>query len=290
MRELELRIDKIKPTRFATHPRLEIHFEPNLQNTDFGRRANVLEGHADVEISSGTHRGLSLPQMNIEPASLKDTPQIQNLEVLTGIIDLNHHGIGEIERLREEFRRDLELTLYLSLLVQPHNDDSPMRYVGTGSDEIPARDWENVLKNLGYHDRRVVELSIPDIQIVDVLENAHGQLKRAQEHHDAHRYDDSVAAVRKAILKLNHLEQDDDAMEALAGEKQERVLDAIEEFQSSLMAVKAATDLGSHPEEQITDMEEPPTRRDSELAIDVAKAYVRYVSRVIEESEEEIVD
>lgn len=287
MMDFELRIGKIQPTKTATHPRLEIDFEPDLQNTPFGGQAKVLEGHADVEISSGSHTGLTLPRMHIETSCLADTPQIQNLELLTGILDLDHYGLGKIEEMRDKFRRDLEITFHLSLLVQSRNDDSPTRYVGTGSAEIPARDWEAVLDGLGYHDHRVVELSIPDAQIVDVLENAHGQLERAQEHHDAHRYDDSVAAVRKAILKLDHIEQDTDAMEVLAGEKQERVLDAIDEFRSSLMALKAATDLGSHPEEQITDMEEPPTRRDSELAIDVAKAYVRYVSRVIEESEEE---
>lgn len=287
MSDLEIRIDEIKPTNAATHPRLEIHFEPDFDRVAIDDRADVLEGHADVEVAAGSHAGLSLPRMHLQTTDLSEPPDIRNLDLVIGIIDLDHQGIGKIEMMRDDFGRDLQFTIRLSFLIQPHNDDSPTRYVGRASDEIPARDWETVLDGLDYHGHRVVELSIPDTQIRDALENAHGQLERAEEHHDAHRYDDAVAAVRKAILKLDNIEEDEDAMQALDGEKQERVLNAIEEFRESLKALKSATDLGSHPEEQITDMESPPTRRDSELAIDVAKAYVRYVSRVIEESEED---
>jgi len=287
MSDLNVRIDEINPTKAASHPRLEIGFEPDFDRVSVDDRAKIVEGHADLEVSAGNHAGLSLPRMHLKTTDLSDSPEIRNLDLLTGVVDLDHHGLGKIEMMRDNYGRDLQFEFQLSLLLQPRNEDSVERYVGRASDKVPARDWETVLNGLDYHEHRVVELSIPNTQIRDALENAHGQLERAEEHHDAHRYDDAVAAVRKAILKLDNIEDDEAAMEALDGAKQERVLDAIGEFRESLMALKSATDLGSHPEEQITDMESPPTRRDSELAIDVAKAYVRYVSRVIEESEEE---
>lgn len=280
----QIRIDEIRATKASTHPRLEIDFEPEFQN--FGDRDKIFEAHADVEISAGSHAGLTLPRMNIRTTNLRDNPQISRLDQLTGFIDLDHHGVGKIEEMRDEFGQDLEIEFQFSVLALRRNDDEPTRNVENLTAEIPSRDWEAVLDDLGYHDRRVIDLSIPETQIKSILENAHGQIERAQEHHDAHRYDDAVAAVRKAILKLKNIENNEEVMEALDGEKQERVLNAIDEFGSSLAAFKSATDLGSHPEEQIPDMKEAPTRRDSELAVDVAKAYVRYVSRVIEESED----
>lgn len=284
MGNTQIRIDEIRATKVSTHPRLEIVFEPEFQ--EFGDNTELLEGHADVELSAGGHAGLTLPRMNIRTTNLRENPRIKLLDQLTGIIDLDHHGVGKIEEMRDEFGEDLLIEFEFSVLGQRRNEDSPTRSVESLAAEIPARDWEAVLDDLGYHDRRVIDLSIPETQIKSILENAHGQIERAQEHHDAHRYDDAVAAVRKAILKLKNIENNEEVMEALDGEKQDRVLNAIDEFGSSLAAFKSATDLGSHPEEQIPDMKEAPTRRDSELAVDVAKAYVRYVSRVIEESEE----
>jgi hypothetical protein len=160
--------------------------------------------------------------------------------LLTGVIDLDHQGVGKIERMRDHYGRDLQFKFQLSLLIQPRSDDKPTRYVDRASDEVPARDWETVFDGLDYHEHRVVELSIPDAPIRDALENAHGQLERAEEHHDAHRYDDAVAAVKKAILKLDNIEENEESMQALDGEKQERVLDAVEEFRGSLMALKSA--------------------------------------------------
>lgn len=281
---MDITAQDIRGDANATTPRLLVEFAPDLSTTNLNRKDQVFAVAGEVEMSVGEHDGVRLPKLDITIEE-GHTPRVQDIDTLTGVIPLPHSDVGKIEELRTE-SEPLGLTITLHFTLQADNNGNINRASGRDKIVIEPRDWEAVLDDLGYHDKRVVELSIPDSQIGDVLENAHGQLKKAQEHHDARRYDDAVAAARKAILKLDHIKNDERVADLLGGEQQERVFDAIDEFRESLMSLKAVADLGSHPEEQITGMDEPITRADSELVIDVTKAYVRYVSRVIEGSEE----
>lgn len=276
---MKFSIEEINATKASAQPRLEITIRPDFGDIDgIGSKHELVQVTAMSEFSSGSHAGLTVPQMHFPRAN---GDRATRIEQITGYIELTHHGLERIEGMRDAYGRDLNLELDFSILAIRDGD-----FVfggGKDSDIIKDRDWEAVLDDLGYHDRRVVEFAVPETKIGNLLENAHGQLAIAEEHHDAHRYDDALGAVKKALLKMKHIEGDEDFIQSLDKEKRKRLLESIDEFESSITRIKNIADLGDHPAEQITNMEIPPLRRDSELAIDVSKSYLRYFGRVLEE-------
>jgi hypothetical protein len=70
MSELDIRIDEIKPAKSATHPQLEINFEPDFDQVSIDNRADILEGHSDGKVSAGNHAGMSVPRVHLKAADL----------------------------------------------------------------------------------------------------------------------------------------------------------------------------------------------------------------------------
>jgi tetratricopeptide (TPR) repeat protein len=275
----DFRISSFSADEQAVQPCLEFEFD-----VDF-RRANIqtgrlLDGMASTRFVIDPHEGVSLPVCTV---SVSDDHNLRNeRETLQGWIELTHQAIDKIESIRDTYDHDgdLDFKFQFSLLLYSDNNGC-YRGSFSASDTLPTREWIAVLESLGHHDHRVIEVSIPSSDIGDIMDNAMGQIQLAEEHHDAHRYDDALTAVRKAMEKLQHLDNDEELMRQLDDGRRERVDEAIQEFSKSIHNLEKIADLGAHTEERITELEGPILRRDSELAIDVGKSYVRFISRVL---------
>lgn len=278
--ELDVDIREIQADVPATHPRIEIDAELEFSGTD-------VNGYpADLQISPtlkcGQHTGLSLSRAEVE---FEDGGRLRDPVEVTMYLNLSHAGIERIEQIRDDEKEDasLELLCRVTALYYVENKDTLRRSKAIGTGLLTGRDWEAVLDSLEWQEKRIVEFSIPDSAIGDALDNALSQIERAEQAHDARRYDDALIAVRKAMEKLRHFEDDEELMRRLDSEKRERLSEAIEEFDSSMDRLVKIADLGGHTGEMITNFEGPILRRDSELAVDVGKAYVRYVGQVLED-------
>lgn len=264
----------------AVQPRVNIEAAFDFSHTDVNQSPFDLRVRPHISVGAAT--GYSFP---VAETRFDADGNLREPILVTTSVELPHPSIEDIEVMRDQegTEKPLKIQFEVICIGEDSQGNHIRRRTLTASDELKHRDWEAALDSIDWQGRRTVEVSIPESDIGDILNNAHGKIKLAEEHHNAHRYDDALVAVRSALKKLQHIENDERFRSEVDEEREKRVSKAMERFGGSIGTLVSVTDLGGHPEEEVTKMDGPIRRRDSELALDIGKAYVRYISRVLED-------
>lgn len=279
--DLSAELSRLSVTEQAAHPRLEL--EIKLRNHGPGGAIIAHDGHAVPTLSVQDHDGLTLPRFYFHgEQQIRD----DRMDHHTGYIDLYPGVVEHIEDMRDEvdIEEDLHLELAFSVLARRGSGNEIENMRNTANITIDHHLWEDILADLGYHDHRLVEVAIPPGAIGDVFENAVGHVENAQQAHDSGRYDDALTNARQALHILQTIQnKGNQYRQEMDEEKRDRFDAFIDNFGSSIGTLRSFADLGGHPEEQVTNFEGVILRRDSDFVITVTKAYLTYLSEVLEE-------
>lgn len=262
-----LEIEDVSPVRGTTAPRLEVQVAAKSSHH------NVQVKQVDSELKFSfpqNQKSIDGPIPNIPTARFSEINL--NGTNFTINIEFDRRSLDVIEEHRAG--GDIELTLRVWIIGE-RNDQ---REEGTFNltEELIDAQWNRILEALDYHDKRAVglNLGVSNTHLQDRLETVHSKIENAQRKHDTGDYPAAVTECRRAIEALQTIEELENAVDKRKREDIETIMSNFEKgFAGGL----------SHAEE-MTDIT-PALSRDSEFALNLTKACVRYVTTAIQESE-----
>ena len=195
------------------------------------------------------------------------------------VADLDWPTLEEIERLRDG--ADLVLVAKAQVLCAGLSNTNGPSQIGSlfwmqaeitrnrsSQMIIPQREWLEALKNWGYADKRVLEITVPRIEGKEGLEKALAQLRAADHKLWQGHYDDVLVACRKCLELLQPATRD--YISTLNADEGHVIRKSkFEDFQK---AIKGLYDVGAHPGIAAT-------RAEAVLGLAVLKEFMAYLSK-----------
>lgn len=275
MATVNLGLEEIKGSTSSALPTIEFDFRVREINpSDGGRGAALVDMTIIPTIASGSHVGLDLPPLDVSIP--QDSDRIERVDRFDASLSVPTAALERIEEMRREFEGDLKLSLRFDLVFQK-DDGEIIRDKANDDIRIAEYQWRSVLDDLGFHDRRVMELEFTgDVASKAALENAFADIQQAQRRNNERDYKGAIKQCREAVEDLEHVDE-----ELLTSAFDAKKLDAAETQLETFR--KQFLGKFSHSEKKI-DIE-PALPRDSDFALTITKAFVSYYAKAIEDSE-----
>lgn len=195
------------------------------------------------------------------------------------VVDLDWPILEEVEKLREG--GDLVLVGKAQFLCARLSDTTAPSTIGalfwmqaemtkdqSSQMKVPQREWLSVLRNWGYADKRILEITVPAIADKEGFEQALVQLHVADQKLWQGHYDDVLVACRKSIELLQPLTAAYIAtLDATDGHVIRKP-----KFDGFQKAIKGLYDVGAHPGATAT-------RAEAVLGLAVLKEFMAYLCK-----------